>query len=118
MYIFVICNDNDNDRNNVTENESCTDSENGFDLIYLDGPHKFDEVMVEFFYASQLLKVNGIIYFDDQSLGSVHRVCAFIYQNLEKEGIYEVIKTPSFPATCAFKKISKDNRDWSHYKLF
>ena len=88
------------------------------DLIYLDGPHMFDDVLMEMFYAVKLLRIGGIVYFDDHHLPSIHRVCSFMYHNLVKEGILEAVLTPTFPATAAFRKKSGDGRLWSHYKPF
>ena len=36
-----------------------------FDLIYIDGSHHSDDVMLDAIRAFQMLKVNGLIIFDD-----------------------------------------------------
>lgn len=87
------------------------------DFIYIDGPHKFDDVMLDLFYCNKLLRAGGILFFDDLHLPSVRRVCSFIYYNMSF--LYEPLLTPTFPATAAFKKIAdEDERVWHHYSNF
>lgn len=44
------------------------------DFALVDGWHTFDQVMVEFYYLSRLLRVGGVIAFDDANRRSVNRV--------------------------------------------
>lgn len=48
------------------------------DLCYIDGMHTFDYVLVDFFYCDKLLRVNGIVGFDDAGWRSVSRVIRFL----------------------------------------
>jgi predicted O-methyltransferase YrrM len=43
-----------------------------FDLIYIDGNHDFEFVVVDYFYADLLLSVGGLIGFNDCGWQSVH----------------------------------------------
>jgi predicted O-methyltransferase YrrM len=44
------------------------------EFALIDGWHTFDQVMVEFFYLSRMLRVGGVIVFDDADRRSVNRV--------------------------------------------
>jgi hypothetical protein len=44
------------------------------DFALIDGWHTFDQVMVEFYYLNRLLRVGGVIAFDDADRRSVNRV--------------------------------------------
>ncbi len=43
------------------------------DFAFVDGWHTFDQVMVEFYYLNRLLRVGGVIAFDDADRRSVNR---------------------------------------------
>jgi predicted O-methyltransferase YrrM len=51
------------------------------DLIYIDGMHSFEYVLTDFFFAHKLLRVNGIVGFNDAGWYSVHRVIRFLQTN-------------------------------------
>jgi predicted O-methyltransferase YrrM len=44
------------------------------DFAFVDGWHTFDQVMVEFYYLNRMLRVGGVIVFDDADRRSVNRV--------------------------------------------
>ncbi|HUK34025.1 MAG TPA: class I SAM-dependent methyltransferase [Vicinamibacterales bacterium] len=44
------------------------------DLAFVDGWHTFDQVMLEFYFLNRLLRVGGVIVFDDADRRSVNRV--------------------------------------------
>jgi hypothetical protein len=44
-----------------------------FDFAFIDGLHRFDQVMVEFYYINRLLLPGGIVAFDDADRRSVSR---------------------------------------------
>jgi predicted O-methyltransferase YrrM len=44
------------------------------DFAFVDGRHTFDQVMVEFYYVNKMLRVGGVIAFDDADRRSVNRV--------------------------------------------
>lgn len=43
------------------------------DFAFIDGWHTFDQVMVEFYYLNRLLRIGGVIAFDDADRRSVNR---------------------------------------------
>jgi predicted O-methyltransferase YrrM len=51
------------------------------DFAFLDGSHLFDYTLLEFFYIDRMLKVGGIIAFDDFNMPGVQRVCRFVSTN-------------------------------------
>ncbi len=71
-----------------------------FGLVYVDGSHLFEDVMVDFYFASLLLEDGGLIAFDDSSCGHVRKVVRFIRANLgaayEELSPYEVT-APRWP---------------------
>jgi predicted O-methyltransferase YrrM len=48
------------------------------DLAYVDGWHTFDAVLLDFFYLDKLLKVEGVIGFDNCNFRSVNKVMRFL----------------------------------------
>jgi predicted O-methyltransferase YrrM len=44
------------------------------DLVFIDGLHRFDQVLVEFYFVNRLLRPGGIVLFDDAARRSVNRV--------------------------------------------
>ena len=53
-----------------------------FDLIYIDGSHRFDDVFVDAYFSLRLLAANGVVMFDDCSTTEVGTVLRFIERNL------------------------------------
>lgn len=43
------------------------------DFVFIDGLHRFDQVMVEFYYVNRLLRPGGVVAFDDADRRSVSR---------------------------------------------
>lgn len=84
-----------------------------FDFIFIDGNHRFDDVLVDFYLADQVLKSEGIISFDDLWMPSVRTVVSFILSNRE----YELIRQPVKRMT-VLKKKAQDVRPWDHFKRF
>lgn len=54
--------------------------EASFDLIFLDGLHTFDQVMVDLFFANKLLRVGGYLVIDDFSWRSVSKAISYFIQ--------------------------------------
>jgi predicted O-methyltransferase YrrM len=49
-----------------------------FDLIFIDGLHSFDQVLLDFYYANILVRTGGIIIFDDCSFYSISKAIVYI----------------------------------------
>jgi predicted O-methyltransferase YrrM len=52
-----------------------------FDVVFIDGSHRFDHVLLDFYYADQLLRVGGYIMLDDVWMPAVRKACSFILRN-------------------------------------
>jgi predicted O-methyltransferase YrrM len=48
------------------------------DFAFIDGWHTFDHVLLDFFYINRMLKVGGIIVFDDSHFDSINKVINYI----------------------------------------
>jgi len=49
-----------------------------FDFAFIDGLHTFDHTLLDFFYLSRLIKVGGIVVFDDTSMPAVNKAVKYI----------------------------------------
>lgn len=52
-----------------------------FEVVFIDGNHRFDTALLDFFYADQLLDVGGHIMFDDLWMPSIRKVYSFVLRN-------------------------------------
>lgn len=50
------------------------DAAEKFDLIFIDGSHRFDDVLVDFTLAAELCPIGGSIVFDDAFMKSIWTV--------------------------------------------
>lgn len=70
-----------------------------FNLVFLDGNHRFEYIMLDFFYASRMLDVGGFLVLHDPWMPSTRKATSFILRNLSDEfALYEPAlgKPPSF----------------------
>jgi predicted O-methyltransferase YrrM len=58
------------------------ESKRCFGLIYIDGSHLFEDVFLDAFYCAKLLKLGGVMLFDDSADAQVAKVLRFIRRNL------------------------------------
>ena len=58
-----------------------------FELIYVDGSHQFEDVLMDFVFCHELLTIGGMILFDDSTDSQVAKVLRFIDANYNE--IYE-----------------------------
>jgi hypothetical protein len=61
-----------------------------YDLIYIDGSHLFENVLLDAFYCARLLNDGGLIAFDDCTDRHVAKVISFIRSNLS-ESLREIL---------------------------
>jgi predicted O-methyltransferase YrrM len=61
------------------------------DFAFIDGWHTFDYVMVDFFHIDKMLRVGGVVVFDDLYYPSIRKVCRYILTNLP----YSVFQKPA-----------------------
>jgi predicted O-methyltransferase YrrM len=84
-----------------------------FDFIFIDGNHRFDDVIVDFHLSNQLLHPRGLVAFDDMWMNSVRSATNFIINNLP----YEIITQP-VENMLVLRKSGYDTRDWRHFNTF
>jgi len=80
-----------------------------FDLIFIDGAHRFPFPMVDWFYATNLLKHHGYIIIDDTDIIS----CFILYKFMEADEHWETVLIQENYAI--FKKLAGHNDykgDW------
>ena len=53
------------------------------DFAFIDGWHTFDFTLVDFFFIDRILKVGGVVAFDDADWPAVRKVCRFASENLD-----------------------------------
>ena len=88
-------------------------SEDFFDFCFIDGDHKFDVTLLDFYYSSLMIKIGGVIIIDDALHSGVSKCIKFIDSNMEN---FQKIQSPSTIAV--YKKISEDKREWFYHKNF
>ena len=84
-----------------------------FQFIFIDGNHRFDDVLVDFYLADQLLNVGGILVLDDTWMASIRTVLSFVLANRS----YEPLAQKSH-RMAALRKLKTDDRDWRHFRPF
>jgi len=82
-----------------------------FDVIFIDGSHRFDDVLVDFTLSAEVCPLQGCIILDDMWMPSIRQAVAFIGSNRRD---FEEINTP-VTNIAAFRRIAEDTRKWDHY---
>ena len=85
-----------------------------FQVIFIDGSHRFDDVLTDFYLFAPLCAENGYIIFDDLWMPSIQSVVAFVRGN--RLDFREQATTESNIAV--FKRTSQDSRPWDHFQRF
>jgi len=84
------------------------------DFAFIDGGHKFEEIFIDWTYASMLLEVNGCIALDDVWLEATRMTASFVRNNRKE---FREIAVP-VPNLVMFEKIGKDESDWTQFRKF
>jgi predicted O-methyltransferase YrrM len=85
-----------------------------FDFIFIDGNHRFDDVLVDFILSDRLIEKEGYIVLDDMWMPSIRHVASFIRANRT-----DYVEAPSpHPSFATFHKIGEDQRQWTHFVEF
>lgn len=101
------------------------------DFALIDGRHTFDQTLVDFFWINRLLRVNGIVIFDDIQLPAIQRATAYVatypcYQKLalpppsRQSPMARVRRMNGVPEArvVGFLKIAEDQRSHDWYVNF
>lgn len=89
-----------------------------FDVAFIDGGHHFDAVLVDLFFALQLVKPEGLIVLDDHWMPAVQTALAFCTTNWD---VQLELFDPRGPGArlVAFRNNGKANlRPWDHFAPF
>lgn len=85
-----------------------------FEFIFIDGDHKFDGILVDFYYADLLLNKDGYVLLHDTWMRSTRLVESFIKTNRKD---YKHIKT-SLRNFSLFQKVGTDDRNGMYFREF
>jgi predicted O-methyltransferase YrrM len=111
------------------------------DAALIDGWHTFDHALVDFFFINKMLRVGGVVIFDDASwpaigklidhtlsygcyrvFGIPDRSVRFLrprtFLFLRKLLFYCGLRKSKWPSAVALEKIAVDNRNWDWFKPF
>ena len=89
-------------------------SNSTFEVIFIDGNHRFDDVLVDFYLYAPLCTIGGHIILDDMWMSSIKTVVAFVRANRT-----DFVECPTDqPNICVFKKVSDDARNWTHFRKY
>jgi predicted O-methyltransferase YrrM len=82
-----------------------------FGLVFIDGYHRFDDVLVDFYLAAKLCEPDCLVVFHDMWLESIQAVASFIRHNRND---FSEVTTPC-ENLCVFRRVADDRREWSHF---
>jgi predicted O-methyltransferase YrrM len=82
-------------------------------FAFIDGYHRFDDTLVEFYLADQVIEPGGVIAFDDLWMPSVRAVVDFV----ETNRAYQRLANPA-GNMAVLEKLADDDRPWLHYAPF
>jgi predicted O-methyltransferase YrrM len=85
-----------------------------FDVIFIDGNHRFDDVLVDFSLSAQICRLRGHIVLDDVWMPSIKKVVAFIRKNRND---FDEVPTP-VGNIAVFRRNGIDGRKWDHFVDF
>lgn len=85
-----------------------------FDLIFVDGNHRFDDVLIDFTLSALACKPGGYVILDDTWMPSVRKAVSFVRRN--RVDFTEL--SGANPRAAAFQRTGNDQRDWDHYQSF
>lgn len=80
-------------------------------MIFIDGDHRFDNVLVDFFLSDAICLPGGVIVFDDLWMPSIQRVVKFIRSNRSD---FRFI-AQDVERGAVFQKVGRDERSWDHF---
>lgn len=85
-----------------------------FGLVFIDGYHRFDDVLVDFSLAARVCGPGCLVVFHDLWLESVQALTSFIRHN--RSDFSEV--ATCCENLCVFRRVGDDRRAWSHFVDF
>ena len=83
-------------------------------LIFIDGGHRFENVMTDFVLADQLCCVGGFLVLDDACYPAIETVVNYVRSNRRDY----LVRHLAVPNCTVLKKIGTDTRSWRSFKPF
>jgi predicted O-methyltransferase YrrM len=88
-----------------------------FDLVFIDGNHRFDDVFVDFHFTRRLAAPEASVVLDDTWLPSVRTVASWVETNLGDQ--WRRLPAPAGLSLAAFEALApRDPREWDHFAPF
>ncbi len=84
-----------------------------FDFVYIDGNHRFDDVIVDFYLVDQILRPGSLVALDDLWMPSIQAALRFVMKNRAYEWIQQPIENMA-----VLQKRDNDDRPWNHFHAF
>jgi predicted O-methyltransferase YrrM len=85
-----------------------------FDFVFVDGSHRFDDILLDFTFADLLLRPGGYVVFDDLWMRTAQLVLAYIRTNRP-----DYRRDPGAPRTLAIvQKVGEDTRNGMFHREF
>lgn len=82
-----------------------------FDLVFIDGWHSFDYVMLDMFYADLLLRPGGVMGFDDCEMAATRRALRFLTSHRPYKEL--ALRRPLYKASNPVKTLLRFALRWS-----
>jgi hypothetical protein len=84
------------------------------DFVFIDGSHRFDDVIVDFYLADQITRIGGLISLDDNWMLSIQTAANFITSNRYYETVDQPVRN-----MLVFRKVHDDRaRSSGHFESF
>lgn len=87
------------------------------DFAFIDGSHLFDYTLLDFVCADRILRVGGVIVFDDVNYPSIAKLCRFVESNRAYTRISQ-LPASGLARCAAFRKDAVDERHFRHFRDF
>lgn len=85
-----------------------------FEVIFIDGYHRFDDVLVDFTLAAPMCPMGGVIVLHDMWLGGIAAAASFLRAN---RADFAEIDT-GCDNLFAVRRVAADERNWDHFVPF
>ena len=85
-----------------------------FDLTFIDGFHRFDDVLVDFTLAAQMCPMGGVIVLHDMWLPGIASIAGFVRSNRSD---FTEVQT-GCENLFAVQRVGEDVRTWDHFEPF
>src|SRR5689334_3376174 len=85
-----------------------------FDLVFIDGNHRFDDALTDFYLYAPLCRRDGLIVLDDLWMPSIQSVASFVRRNRED---FVEVRVPE-RNVAVFRRVGDDVRPWDHFRGF